>query len=335
MEVAGIWDGLRARALDLVGHRIRLSLFQGSEQEKDFRYPPNCRGWGRIRTFQSEPVGDWAPNPLPALPAAKALGCSPAETRVTQLFQLAVCNLRCWYCFVDRALLVGDPARSALVAPGQIVEQSLQLDPPPKVLVLSGGNPGLAPEWVLWVMRALTQVGAADRVYLWSDDNLTASLQAEVLTPPECSEIAGYRNYGAVGCFKGFDEESFSFNTGASTSAYRQQFAAFRALRRVVPDLYAYVTFTVADLGDLGSRVRRFMDDLERLDAHLPLRVVPLEVRPYHPTQQHLDERRQSALNVNQYEVLRVWRAELAHRYPPEMVTAPITAIPWASETTP
>ena len=102
-----------------------------------------------------------------------------------------------------------------------------------------------------------------------------------------------------------------------------------------MPDLYAYVTFTVADLRDLKSRVRCFVDDLQGLDTNLPLRVVPLEVRPYHPTQQHLDEHRQSALNVNQYEVLKVWRGELAQRYAPEMVEAAVTTIPWASEATP
>jgi len=38
---------------------------------------------------------------------------------------------------------------------------------------LSGGQPDLTPEWIPWMMEELNNRGLTDKVYLWSDDNLS------------------------------------------------------------------------------------------------------------------------------------------------------------------
>lgn len=325
-------SGIRSRAVDPTNQRIRLALLTGSKQEEDLTDPANCSGWGRLRHFPAEPDGLWPPNLLPALVAAKALECSSSDTSRTQLFQIAACNLRCWYCFVDRDLLDCAPERSRLVSPTDMVEQFMQTERPPKVVVLSGGNPGLAPEWALWTLRAMKNAGIADRVFLWSDDNLTVSLYSEVLMPRELDELSSHRGYGAVGCFKGFDVDSFAFNTGAASSLFGTQFEVFASLRSFLPNVYGYVTLTTPHLRNLHDRICDFVDRLQQVDANLPLRVMPLRIREdYAPTRKRMTPEREHAVHCLQHEVLAAWLAELANRFPSSLLELPIARVGWAS----
>ena len=41
------------------------------------------------------------------------------------------------------------------------------------VLDLTGGQPDLVPEWILWMMCELRARGLERKVYVWSDDNLS------------------------------------------------------------------------------------------------------------------------------------------------------------------
>ena len=44
-----------------------------------------------------------------------------------QVFQNAVCNWRCWWCYVPFELLSGSPKHSAMLAAGQLVDSYLQV----------------------------------------------------------------------------------------------------------------------------------------------------------------------------------------------------------------
>ena len=97
--------------------------------------------------------------------------------------------------------------------PGRLVELYLNQEDPPPVIDLSGGQPDLVPEWVPWMMKELSARGLGKRVYLWSDDNLSTDCFWSFLSDSEREFVAGYENYSRVCCFKGFDSESFAFNT--------------------------------------------------------------------------------------------------------------------------
>ena len=68
-------------------------------------------GFGRIRHFRRSTSPGWPSNPLPIDPACKFLGTPAEDVARAQVFQNAVCNWRCWYCFVPFELLSANLSR--------------------------------------------------------------------------------------------------------------------------------------------------------------------------------------------------------------------------------
>lgn len=92
---------LREKVINPSEQKVLIACLSGSGQEKDLSAPVNCGGYGRIRHFRINKHDDWSLDPLPNLPAAKALGHPSGTVIRAQVFQLAACVWRCWYCFVD------------------------------------------------------------------------------------------------------------------------------------------------------------------------------------------------------------------------------------------
>ena len=322
----------RAQALDAQQRRILVTNFRGSAQEPDLTEPANCDGFGRIRHFVRKRSNDWVDNPLPLDPAAKALRVDFGEQLRAQVFQNAVCNWRCWYCFVPFPLLAASRTHSRMLTADELI--ALWLAEPDHALMidLTGGQPELVPEWVLWTMEALKQRKLDRDVYLWSDDNLSADYLWTALSDADRELIASYRMYGRVCCFKGFDAASFSFNTMAPPGEYDRQFERMGKLLRLGVDIYAYVTFTTADATDLEGKMSRFIDQLQTLDENLPLRTVPLKIEVFSPTASRLNPERSKALE-NQFRVLELWTASLEKRFSSAQRAARICDVPLSSGT--
>jgi hypothetical protein len=164
---------IRDRVLDLESRRILITNFTGSIQEKDLTVPPNCHGFGRIRHFRRVVNSEWPENPLPIDPAHKALGLKEKNICLAQAFQLAGCNWKCWYCFVDYRLISANPRSAGWLTTDELVDFYLAEPDRPQVIDLTGGHPDLVPEWVPWMMRSLSVRGLDQSTYLWSDDNLS------------------------------------------------------------------------------------------------------------------------------------------------------------------
>lgn len=274
---------MRSQLVRTGGRSVLLSRLDGSAQEADLTVPPNCGGVGRVRHFRRATAAGWPENPLPIDPAAKALGLPSTEMVRAQVFQNAACAWRCWYCYVPFELLAGDEARSEWVGAADMVARYAAEPDPPRILDLSGGSPDLTPEWVLWTMQELRAARLEADTYLWSDDNLSTDFFFDELSAAERRIIAGYRNYGRVCCFKGFDEASFSFNTTADAAAYDDQFARFARYLDAGLDLYAYVTLTGPSAETVPDAVEAFVDRLQSISPTLPLRTVPLRIEPFGP----------------------------------------------------
>ena len=153
---------LRERGVDTDQRRVLVSVLAGSEQEPDLSESAICDGLGRIRHFNRATSAGWPKNLLPIAPAARWLGHAslPATMRAL-VYQNAVCNWRCWYCFVPFNLLAGHASRSRWVTAEQLVDlyQALPDEDRPEVIDLSGGQPDLVPEWTLWMIGALAGAG--------------------------------------------------------------------------------------------------------------------------------------------------------------------------------
>lgn len=321
---------LRRKSINIEGRQILLTNFHGTEQESDLTLPANCQGFGRVRHFRRQTSPGWPPNPLPIDPAGKALGLPTSSVLQSQVFQNAVCNWRCWYCFVPFSLLSANDKHAGFLDVGRMLDLYLAEDDRPRVIDLTGGQPDLVPEWVPWMMQELVSKGVDNQIYLWSDDNLSNDYFWRFLTDEQIDLIAGYENYGRVCCFKGFDDESFQFNTSAEASLFENQFALFRRLADIGIDIYAYVTLTTPGERDINERVKRFVDRLQGIRENLPLRTVPLEVKVFTPVIGRVQEVHEQAMRNQQHAVF-AWNNELEKRFSSQLRSLAICDVPISS----
>lgn len=305
---------LRQRSINLAARKLLVSNFRGTEQENDLSEPPNCQGFGRIRHFRRDTSPGWPANPLPIDPASKALGIAAADLLRAQVFQNASCNWRCWYCYVPFSLLGADEKVSGWLSAADLLDLYLEESPRPRVIDLSGGQPDLVPEWVPWMMQEMIDRGLESEVYLWSDDNLSNDYFWRFLSERDRELILSYRNYGKVACFKGFNSESFAFNTCAAPELFERQFDLMGRYVRFGIDCYGYVTFTTPSREGIRDDMARFVDRLQQIHPNFPLRVIPLEIRAFNPVTGRMKELHHQAMDHQQV-VVEAWQDELRRRF--------------------
>ena len=318
----------RQAAIRVDERQLLITDLRGSEQEKDLSEPVNCNGLGRVRHFRRGASSGWPMNPLPIDPACTVLGLPDTNVLRAQVFQNAVCNWRCWYCFVDFELLAASRTRSSWITAEELVDLYLAQPDPPPMIDLTGGQPDLTPEWVPWMMSALRARGLDRSVYLWSDDNLSNDYFWRYLTDSDRRSIEDYPAYGRVCCFKGITPEAFTFNTMAEPILFDQQFELFHRLLGLRLDLYAYVTLTTPNGSNIERDVATFLDRLQQIDAQLPLRTIPLKIQIFSPVAGRMNDARHHSL-VHQQTAIEAWVRELEHRFTPTEIGSRITDIPY------
>ncbi|MCE9551907.1 MAG: radical SAM protein [Planctomycetes bacterium] len=319
-------QSLRQRSIDLDQQKLLMTNYHGTEQEQDLTAPANCDGFGRVRHFRRDTSDGWPSNPLPIDPASKALGIPAADLLQAQVFQNAACNWRCWYCYVPFHLLSADEKYSSWLSAADLMDLYLKEPARPKVIDLSGGQPDLVPEWVPWMMRELRLRRLDDDIYLWSDDNLSNDYFWRFLSDEDRELVATYRRYGKVCCFKGFNADSFAFNTCAAPDLFQQQFDLMRGYVRMGIDVYCYVTLTTPLNERIRDDMKRFVDSLQDISANLPLRMIPLEIREFAPVKSRLNNDHRAAMQ-NQRVAVAAWQDELQSRFTTSDLTCNIADV--------
>ena len=318
---------LREKAINVSEKKLLITNFYNSKQEEDLTEPPNCNGFGRVRHFKLGAGNSWPLNPLPILPAGKALNKEFGSEIRAQVFQNSVCNWRCWYCFVDFKLLNGDEKHSAFLSCDEMLDLYLEQINLPEMIDLTGGQPDLTPEWVPWMMEALTYRNLHENIFLWSDDNLSNDYFWKYLTNKQIDRICNYKMYSRVCCFKGIDETSFSLNTKADPKLFTRQFDLCRRLHQLGIDLYFYITLTASASTDFKSEVPKFLDKVQMIHPNIPLRIVPLQILEFTPVKPRMNETTNDLIK-GQYEAIEVWKTELQRRFNISMLEKQITEIP-------
>ncbi len=290
---------LRVKGIDLEHRKVLLTRFSNSDQEKDMTLPTNCGGVGRIHHFRRTQGDVWPDNPLPIDPAAHMLRLPFTDELQVQVFQNAVCSWRCWYCYVDYALLSADRRHASFMSVKKLLDLFLAEKRQPRIIDISGGQPDLIPEWGLWLADEIKRRGLDQTFYLWSDDNLSNDYLWRYLSADEVDRLSSFVNYGRVGCFKGFDEHSFSFNTKADPELFRNQFSLAKRLVSAGFDLYGYATFTSDEDLEITGRMKDFVDRLQS-EVHpiFPLRTVPLRIKKYTPMVKRMGEPEERAIRI-------------------------------------
>jgi len=223
-------------------------------------------------------------------------------------------------------LLSANPERGEWLTATDLIDLHQSEEDPPTVIDLSGGHPELVPEWVVWTMEELERRQLTSRIYLWSDDNLSCDFFWRFLTDSQIDRVASYQNYGRVGCFKGFDPVSFHFNTSADKSFYDKQFTLFSRYHKLGIDLYAYVTLTTPHVERIPDQMAAFVDRLQGIHEHLPLRTVPLLIREFSPVSTRMTAQRRLALE-NQWRAVDAWERERQRRFTGSMLAQGITTV--------
>lgn len=318
---------LRDKAIDIKNKALLITKFVGSDQEQDLTDPVNCNGFGRVRHFKLDAGKEWIQNPLPILPAAKALNVNPETQIRAQVFQSSICNWRCWYCFVDYKLLNGDPNHASFHTCDELINLYLKEKNPSPIIDLTGGQPDLTPEWIPWMMQTLKEKEIDNKVFLWSDDNLSNDYFWKYLSDKQIDSICSYKMYSRVCCFKGIDARSFSLNTRANPNLFLNQFALFKRLLEINLDLYCYIILTADSETNFKVEVPKFLDRVQALDDLLPLRILPLRISKIFTPISSRITKEQLEMFDRQYLGLAIWKEELIKRFSTEQLLLPITEI--------
>ena len=316
----------QCRNMAFNGHDFLITEVGTSEQDK-LRLGVNCDGFGRIRVFKQNKDTDWISNPLPFSPYAFVMGKTKVEELPIQVFQLAKCNLNCWWCFLPDEYKKCKSNHSRWFSVDELLELYMR-DARDKtsVIDLSGGNPELVPEFVLSFMMGLEKLKLSD-VYLWSDDVLTTDYLFTKLSQQQIDYMSNYSKYGKVACFKGIDDESFLFNTCSNVSLFREQLIMAKKYIDIGFDIYFYVVLTVPDITNISSKISYFFDCLQRISHYLPLRVIPIKIKEFSTNSHRISTSRKKSI-TNQFKVLNVWNEELSKRYSTFELTRDISLQP-------
>jgi hypothetical protein len=191
----------------------------------------------------------------------------------------------------------------------------LKEDKPASMIDLTGGQPDLTPEWIPWMMQALKERKLDEKIYLWSDDNLSNDYLWQFLSNEQIDLISSYKMYSRVCCFKGIDERSFSNNTKASPNLFAKQFELCKRLLEINLDLYCYVTLTSNTDTNFEILIPKFLDTIQSIDELLPLRIVPLRILDcFTPIASRMNDEYKDMLN-GQYKAIEIWKGELLKRF--------------------
>jgi len=315
----------REKAINLEEKKILISNYIGTLQEEDLSELPNCNGYGRIHHFNMKTSPNWPKNPLPNFPACRSLNIETSTILRAEIFQVSMCNLNCWYCFVPSDLLIGNLDYAMYLSASDMISKFMKIEDKPNTIILSGGQPDLVPEWLYWMMLELKRNQLNNEVYLWSDDNLTTDFFFTVLSIDQINFIKTYQNYGKVGCFKGFDQKSYNFINQANNIQFKQQFVNLNKYIELDIDTYAYVTLTAPEVDLAEKRINNFIDKLQAIRYYLPLRTIPLEIKKF-STISSISEKIKSALE-NQYYIVKIWTDCLKERYSTMDLRKPITEV--------
>lgn len=324
MNIDKLAEKLRERAVDLKGRKFLMAKFDGSKQKTDISLPINCRGFGRIHHFRYQVDPEWISDPLPTCPATNFLGIKKIDVLLVQVFQLAICNFNCWYCFVDYKLRSASGKFSEFVTAKQLIQWMLDESVNSQVIDLSGGQPDLVPEYPLWFLQARSELGLDHTHYIWVDDNLSTDYMWRYLNDADIEHMLNAKGFSRVGCLKGFDPESFAFNTGTNGQFFNRQLDLLSRLVRAGFDQYGYITLTTLNRDNVESKIARLFDKIQtNIHENFPLRIVPLRIYELNANSKRYIKQAEE----NQFYILEMWQAEMQKRFSSSQLAGPISEI--------
>lgn len=283
----------------------------------------------------------------PAEVAGRKLGVPIEECNKTFLFQVKGCNLGvglfrgigCWFCYVDNNNLIPNSIGGINLTAKEILLNYLaearrkfygSTEERINVLRVSGGEPTIVPEIIIWLIDEIKRIDLQNHIYLWVDTNLlTGNLFWEALGEEGIKEIRDFPNIGFCGCYKGFDAESFYDNLKINPRFFQEQFKMHKKLIESGFDVYSYFDSTCRSIRNLEKRMDSFLVRLQKeVGRKAPLRVTSLQIKDwYRTTASRIGPEELEALE-NQWKVIDAWEQTLKRHFTPEELAAEPRAFP-------
>ena len=130
--------------------------------------------------------------------------------------------------------------------------------------------------------------------------------------------------FARVGCLKGFDAESFTFNTRADGRLFEQQIELLARFVQAGFNQYGYITITTMNTDDLQGKMARLLDAIQnRVHPNFPLRIVPLRIFGFNSNENRYNKQAEK----NQFRALNAWLAEMQRRFSATELAIPITDV--------
>ena len=288
-------------------------IITNSDKEKR-RLNVNCNEFGRIRIFQRKKFSDWNEDPIPMDIISNKMKIGKLNEIPVQMFEVAKCNLHCWWCYLPKQLRNITEEYTKWFSVSELFNVFERENNDVKVIYLSGGNPELVPEFVYSYMKELDKRKRSQEIFLWSDDVLTTDYLVEKMSEEQINYMTKYKNYAKVCCLKGFDNESFEYNTGINGKEFDNQIKRLKICIDIGFDVYGYIILVCKDLNNIEFKIKQIMNKLQEISYFLPLRIIPIKIEKFSAVIERLNEEREQSI-LNQYQVLKIWNNELKNRF--------------------
>lgn len=286
-------------------------LYDNEETKKKLNV--NLNDFGRIRTFYRKKFTDWNSDPIPLDIISEKLNYKELDKLDVQMLEVAKCNLHCWWCYLPDEIRRINDKYMEWFSPKELVDLILRDNKDCKSIYLSGGNPELVPEFVYEFMKELEERKISNDILLWSDDVLTTDYNFNI-DKDKLDYMINYQNYIKLCCLKGFDPESFAFNTLLPKEVFNEQLSRLKKYIDLGFEVYCYIILTCNSLKNIKTKIKNIINQLQDISYYLPLRVIPIKIEEFSAVTSRLNTERIKSMQ-NQYEVLKVWNQEIDNIY--------------------
>jgi len=301
--------------------KFLISNLNNTLEAKDNYTLLNCNGFGRIRKYQKFNL-HLGNSILPAKPLFRTL--EPSLPFKTQVFQIMGCNWKCWYCFVDDRLLEANEEYGHYFSTNELMELYINNSlNETKIIDLSGGQPEMFPEWCINFAKSIDMYNLSGKVHLWLDDSLSSFNMWKYLSKDERKYLSTFPLHSRVCCLKGYNEESFVYNTNVSKHHFENQFKILEKLIKDGYDLYVYVSFTTPSISkEIENDIKIFIERLVKIHPLLPLRTIPLKITLFSAMNRRLYSNYSLSLKYQKI-VFNSWAEQLILKFGPKLVLVP------------
>ena len=249
--------------------------------------------------------------------------------------QVGGCNFRCWYCYCDDALLNG--MNLVYLTPEELVDRFIQQrisDNPQglqsNVLRISGGEPFLAPELILGCLEEVRRRGLDDRIFIWTETNLSPFLKESTSGPPiiekwvNLDKLSCFRNFALHPCVHGTSPKNLHEICKVDEKWFGGLLEGLNTLIQHKIDIYPTFSPNMCPPGDVEDLFKR----LTSINKYLPLRFALIEYHLDYPSVLMRHEAQQHLTVYNKYLVIKKWNELLLKTYGMSYAEKPRQEVP-------